>query len=91
MTERLRAALAAEGARLAKVKDPVEAIQAVVDFNAQLDLEVEFIIDVRRSAVRALRAEGWTYLRIAEATGLSESRVAQIARASGAGGRLKKN
>jgi DNA-directed RNA polymerase specialized sigma24 family protein len=90
LSERLRAALEAEGSRLAKVEDPVEAIRAVGDFNAQLDLELEFIVDVRRHAVRALREDGWTYQRIAEATGLSEARVAQLARSSGVGGRIPK-
>lgn len=35
--------------------------------------------EARNAAVRAARAEGWTDARIAEATGLTRSRVGQIA------------
>ena len=36
--------------------------------------------EARNAAVRAALAEGWTHVRIAEATGLTRSRVGQIAK-----------
>jgi uncharacterized protein YerC len=67
--------------------DSVEVIRAVGDFFAQLDFDLEQVADVREDAVRQLRQQGWSYARIAEATGLSQARVAQVARATRAGGR----
>lgn len=78
-------ALAKEAERLGAVGDSADVIRGVGDFFAQLDFELKAVADVRRDGVRQLRAQRPTYLRIAAATALSESRVAQIARSVGAG------
>ena len=53
-------------------------VRAVGDTFAALDSELERIAAVRLDAVRRLRGEGWSYDRIAAATGLSKGRVAQL-------------
>ena len=78
----LQAALLAEAHQLASIDGAVEQVKAVNDFFAQLDAELEQFADVRFEAVSQLRAEGMSYDRIAEATGLSKARVAQLARAA---------
>ena len=55
---------------------------AVGDAFAALDRELEMLADVRLKAIRQLRSQGWSYDRIAEATGLSKGRVAQLVNAS---------
>lgn len=79
----LLAALLAESRSLGGVVDAVERIKAVNDFFAQLDLELEPFGDTRLEAVSELRAQGWSYDRISEETGLSKARVAQLVKAAG--------
>lgn len=81
-------ALAAEIERLAALGESQVVVRAVNDFFAQLDFELEGVAEVRRDAVRRLRQQGWTLARIAEATGLSVSRVGQISRRGGVGGHV---
>lgn len=81
-------ALAAEIERLAAHGDSQVVVRAVNDFFAQLDFELEGVAEVRRGAVRQLRLEGWTLVRIAEATELSVSRVGQISRRGGFAGHV---
>jgi hypothetical protein len=83
----LEAALAREAMNLAAVTDAVDQVKAVNDFFAQLDYELEAVARVRLQAVADLRGEGWSYDRIAAATGLSKARVAQLSRAARAAGR----
>jgi hypothetical protein len=66
--------------RLTEVGTDVDIARAVGDTFAALDAELERIAQVRLHAVRRLRAQGWSYDRIAEATGLSKGRVAQLVR-----------
>jgi len=73
-------ALRAETARLASLSDPLEAIRAVGDAFAALDVELAELALVRLRAVHVLRSGGWSYDQIAVATGLSKGRVAQLAR-----------
>jgi DNA-directed RNA polymerase specialized sigma24 family protein len=80
LSEELRTALRAEAARLDAIEEPVAAARAVGDVFAALDAELERVAAVRLNAVRALRREGWSYERIADATGLSKGRVAQLSR-----------
>jgi len=47
---------------------------------AALDAELAKLAEVRYSAVRELRAQGWSYEKLAAASGLSKSRVAQLVR-----------
>ena len=53
-------------------------MRAVGDAFAALDGELERFAKVRLAAIAALRADGWSYDRIAAATGLSKARVAQL-------------
>lgn len=85
-----QAALAAEVERLAGLGDSQVVVRAVNDFFAQLDFELEAVADVRQDAVRQLRQQGWTLERIAQATGLSVSRVGQISRRGGMGGHVRR-
>ena len=74
----VRRELRAEARRLAAIQDPVAQARAVGDSFAALDAELEAFAVVRIRAIRALRKEGWSYDRIAKATGLSKGRVAQL-------------
>ena len=74
----LQTALMKESRDLGALVDAVARVQAVNDFFAQLDLELEQFADVRLEAISELRAQGWSYDRIAEATNLSKARVAQL-------------
>lgn len=76
----VRDALRAESHRLAGLADPVSAIKTVGDTFAALDAELARIASVRLEAVGSLRKQGWSYDRIAAATGLSKGRVAQLSR-----------
>lgn len=76
----LEAALSKEAHALGGVVGAVDRIQAINDFFAGLDFELEQFADVRLEAVRELRAQGWSYDRIANATNLSKARVAQLVR-----------
>jgi hypothetical protein len=78
----LQAALLAETHQLASIVDPVERIEAINDFFAQFDFELEAFGDTRLEAVSELRAQGWSYHRIAVATRLSKARVAQLVKAA---------
>jgi uncharacterized protein YerC len=81
-------ALTAEIERLTALDDSQVVVRAVNDFFAQLDFELEAVAEVRQDAVRQLRLQGWTLFRIAEATGLSVSRIGQISRRGGVGGHV---
>ncbi|KQX74497.1 helix-turn-helix domain-containing protein [Aeromicrobium sp. Root472D3] len=74
----LEATLLKDAHALRSMVEAVDRIQAVNDFFAQLDLELEQFADVRLEAVRELRSQGWSYDRIARETGLSKARVAQL-------------
>lgn len=78
----LEAALLSESHQLGSIVDPVERVRAINDFFAQLDLELEPFGDTRLEAVSELRSAKWSYDRIAEATGLSKARVAQLSKAA---------
>jgi hypothetical protein len=82
LTPELRNALRAEAARIARLDDPVEVCTAVGDTFAALDTELERLADVRVAAIGQLRADGWSYDRIAAATGLSKPRVQQLSNLS---------
>ncbi|VXB04093.1 conserved exported hypothetical protein [Aeromicrobium sp. 9AM] len=78
----LQAALLRECHQLGSIVEAVERVQALNDFFAQLDFELEQFADVRLDAVAELRGRGWSYDRIASETKLSKSRVAQLSRAA---------
>lgn len=87
LSPRLQTAIAIEATGLASLADAADQVRAVSDFYAQLDFELEQVAAVRLDAVRRLRGAGWSYVRIAEATGLSKERVAQLSRTAGVAGR----
>ena len=80
LSEELRDALRAEAARLDSVDDPQVRARAVGDLFAALDVELAAIAQVRYRAVREMRGDLMSYQAIAEASGLSKERVAQILR-----------
>lgn len=80
LSAELRQALRTEARRLSRLSDPVTIVKATGDTFAALDAELERFAMLRLRAVRRLRAEGWSYDRIAAATGLSKGRVAQLSR-----------
>ena len=80
LSPQVRDPLRAEGERLAALGEPLAVIRGVGDAFAALDGELERLARPRLDAVRALRRDGWSYDRIASATGLSKGRVAQLAR-----------
>lgn len=82
MSKRLRDALREEVAALARIEDPAAAASAVGDVFAALDSELERLASVRARAIRAMSQAGFSYDKIAEATGLSKMRVSQIIRDS---------
>ena len=69
-----------EAARLESAGDPLTVTRHVGDLYAMLHVELDRIAAVRIRAVRTLRAQGWSYDRIAHASGLSKARVAQLVR-----------
>ena len=83
MSPALRSALRQEASRLADLDDPVAIIKAIGDTFAAIDGELDRIAKVRLRAVHRLRHDGWSYDRIAAATGLSKGRVAQLSREPG--------
>jgi hypothetical protein len=74
----MRDAIAAEAARLDDVDDDVEAIRATGELFNALDDAILAIGEPRLRALVRLRAQGWSYNRLVEATGLSKTRVAQL-------------
>jgi len=74
----MRAAIAAESKRLAKIDDDVEIVKAVGDwFNALNDAILE-VGQHRLDAINRLRANGWSYSRLIDATGLSKTRISYL-------------
>jgi uncharacterized protein YerC len=82
LSPELRGALRAESKRIAALPEAVDVVKAVGDFFAAADAELERVAQVRLAAIRRLRADGWSYQRIADATGLSQARAAQLSRES---------
>jgi uncharacterized protein YerC len=82
LSDEFRAAIATEARRLESAGTPVDVIRGVGDAFAALDDEVAQFAAVRLRAIAELRGQGWTYSKISDETGLSEARVAQLARAA---------
>jgi hypothetical protein len=76
----VRQALQAEAAAIAAIEDPLQRITAIGDAFAGFDSELARMAKVRLTAVRELRDQGWSYDRLAAATGLSKGRIAQLCR-----------
>lgn len=78
LSAELRAAIEAEAETLAAIEGSVARIDASSDLLAAVDDAMNAVRNVRLNAVAELRAAGWSYDRIAEASTLSKSRVAQL-------------
>lgn len=76
----LLVALDCEANRVNRIDEPATIISAVNTFMAAMEQELGRFGTIRLSAVAALRQQGTSYDRIAASTGLSKSRVAQLAR-----------
>lgn len=74
----MRGAISAEAARLDALDNDLATIRATSEvFNALEDAILE-IGEPRLRAIARLRADGWSYTKLVEATGLSKTRVAQL-------------
>ena len=80
LSPQLRAAITDEAQRVAELEEPLVVIGAVGDLFASLDDALAELAMPRLRAVAQLRRQGWSYDRIAAATGLSKGRVAQLSR-----------
>ncbi|WP_160011982.1 hypothetical protein [Nocardioides sp. AX2bis] len=78
LPEALEAALDAEAARLAAIADPVEAVREVSEMFSALDDALLAVAEPRLRAVVELYGLLGSYGRVAEATGLSKTRVSQL-------------
>lgn len=58
--------------------DPLDRAHAAAQWATTADGLVSFLADLRARALAELHVEGWSYGRIAEATGLSRARVQQL-------------
>jgi hypothetical protein len=74
----MRDAIAAEAARLDALGDDLATIRAPGEVFNALDDAIIAIGEPRLRALVRLRAQGWSYNRLVEATGLSKTRVAQL-------------
>lgn len=76
----LAVALRDERERLTALVDPVQRARAISALFATLDTELPALAKIRVDAVLELRRNEWSYMQIAILTGLSKTRVAQLAR-----------
>jgi DNA-directed RNA polymerase specialized sigma24 family protein len=76
----LEAALDAEVARLGANEDPVLAVQVVTEFFHGLEQALERAAEPRHRSVIELYEELGSYQRVADATGLSKTRVGALVR-----------
>lgn len=82
----MREAIAAEAARLDALDDDVASIRATGEVFNALEDAILVIGEPRLRALVLLRAQGWSYNRLVDATGLSKTRVAQLVREARARG-----
>jgi DNA-directed RNA polymerase specialized sigma24 family protein len=76
----LEAALDSEAARLAAIEDPALAVQAVTEFFNGLERALEAVAESRHRAVIELYEDLGSYQMVADATGLSKTRVGVLVR-----------
>lgn len=80
LSEQMREAITAEAARLDGLDDDLATIRATGEVFNALDDAILAIGEPRLRALVRLRAQGWSYNRLVDATGLSKTRVAQLVR-----------
>jgi DNA-binding CsgD family transcriptional regulator len=73
-------ALAAELAELRQMRGPTRQAAAATSLLSRLALVEYEVSAIRDEAIRRLRADGQTYAQIAEISGLTRARVAQLLR-----------
>jgi DNA-binding CsgD family transcriptional regulator len=73
-------ALAAELVELRQMRDPARQVAAATSLLSRLALVEYEVSGIRDEAIRRLRADGQTYAEIAEVSGLTRARVAQLLR-----------
>lgn len=76
----LEAALDNEAARLHTIEDPVLAVQAVTEFFNALEDVLVRVAEPRHLAIVQLYEELGSYQKVADATGLSKTRVGVLVR-----------
>lgn len=64
------------------INDPVATLRHLERIRSTVDKRLEDLHEESAQAVRLLRRRGWSFGRIAAETGISNVRVAQLARAS---------
>ncbi|MER7559308.1 hypothetical protein ABTZ46_20355 [Nocardioides sp. NPDC126508] len=74
-------------ARADQPDDPVATLRDLEDRRSKVDKHLEDLYDESALAVRMLRRRGWSFGRIAAETGITNQRVAQLARSSLGAGR----
>lgn len=77
-------ALRAETARIVRLDDPAAQIRGISGMLGTVAAEYARLNAVRLGAIRALRGEGLSLDAIAKLTGLSKTRVAQLAKQAAA-------
>ena len=82
-----KTALAKEGKWVEGLADPTATAGTVVELIDLLNDQVDAAAGALLAAITEMRDQGMSYAAIAEATGLSEPSVAQLARLAGVGGR----
>lgn len=76
----LEAALDNEAARLAAIEDPALAVQEVTEFFSGLERSLERVAESRHRAVIELYEDLGSHQKVADATGLSKTRVGVLVR-----------
>ena len=76
----LEAALDNEAARLHAIEDPVLAVQGVTEFFDALEDVLARVAEPRHLAIVQLYEELGSYQKVADATGLSKTRVGVLVR-----------
>ncbi|GAA5042295.1 hypothetical protein [Nocardia callitridis] len=65
-------------ARVFAIEDKVERLKAATDGVAAAQQTINELTRIRRSVIRDLHDEGWTFARIGAAAGLSRARIHQV-------------
>lgn len=79
LSQQLRDAIAAEAELLSQVETDLAMVDAVSETLAAVEEELDAVRMLRWEAIASLRAQGWSYDRMAAATSLSKTRVRQLA------------
>ena len=81
-TEAIADAIAREVDRTAALEDRAQAVRELEELLDRVASQLDALRVEQLTAVRSLRREGWSFARLAEATGLPVARVAVLVRAT---------